>query len=141
MRKLLGAIFGNGKQAESVIDGAKKGLDAMFFTNEEKSVASKEAFKLWIEFQEATKGQNVARRAIALMVVTLWAFLVVLTIGVAIVVHAFLGGPIVEDQRMLYDVIFEIIQSFRVTEITLLIMGFYFGKHLVTNWVEAAKKK
>ena len=134
MRKIFATIFGNGNQASEVIDGAKKGLDAMFFTKEEKAKHGAEAFKLWIAFMEATKGQNVARRWIALVVIILWSLLVVLTTAAAVAVSVF------DLQSSPHTAIIEVITSYRVTEIVLLIMAFYFGKHLLTSGLEARNK-
>lgn len=134
MWKVFSSIFGNGDQADQIIDGAKKGIDAIVFTPEEKNEAGRSAFKLWIEFMEATKGQNVARRWIAILVTILWSVMVVVTALLAVASSAF------EWAMDPAAAVLEVIGAYRVTEIVLLIMGFYFGKHLLTAGLEARKK-
>jgi len=51
---------------------AAKGIDALFFTAEEKSQASLQAIQLWIKTQEVIRDENTARsitrRALACMI-------------------------------------------------------------------------
>lgn len=73
---LLSSIFGNSDTANKVAEGIYNGVDKLVFTDEEKADASREGFKLWIEYQKATQPQNIARRLIALLIVSVWAVLV-----------------------------------------------------------------
>lgn len=61
-----------GDNSTSIIDGIKSGADKLFFTDEEKADATKEGWKLWIEYQKATAPQNKSRRFIAKGVTLLW---------------------------------------------------------------------
>ena len=63
-----GRLFGSDDIVEKTADGIYNGIDKIFFTDEEKADASKLGFQLWIKAQEATQGQNIARRFIALLV-------------------------------------------------------------------------
>ena len=45
----------------NVIDAGVKGIDALFFTNEEKSQASMKVTQLWIKMQEAMANENSAK--------------------------------------------------------------------------------
>ena len=78
MLSLLKTIFGDPKNNKSLIEGAKKGIDALVFTDEEKSEASKETFKLYLAYQKATQPQNLARRYLAFTIAGIWALLVLL---------------------------------------------------------------
>tara|TARA_R100000808_G_C2121459_1_gene132680 strand:+ start:211 stop:684 length:474 start_codon:yes stop_codon:yes gene_type:complete len=75
---LFGKIFGTEKALGSIVDGVSNGLDALVYTDEEKaSDAAKdrsEARKMVIQWMETSKGQNIARRVIALMVTGVWLF-------------------------------------------------------------------
>lgn len=84
---IWGSIFGSKETGDALVNGAVKGIDALFFTDEEKSQASKEGFQLYIEYQKATAPQNVARRYIALMVGALWSILILLSTGLAVFNH------------------------------------------------------
>jgi len=72
----IGKLFGTDKAIQSVVDNVSNGLDKLVYTDEEKAVdAAKdrsEARKMIIRWMEATKGQNLARRIIALAIVFTW---------------------------------------------------------------------
>ena len=77
MRKLLGALFPGPAAAESAIGAAVKGIDSLFYTDQEKAEdkqkAKREAASMYIQWMAATSGQNRARRAIALTITAIWA--------------------------------------------------------------------
>ena len=72
----LGKLFGTDKARDALIDGTVKGLDALYYSKEEKAQdAAKgrtEARTMVIEWMKNTQGQNLARRVIALMVTVVW---------------------------------------------------------------------
>jgi hypothetical protein len=71
-----GRIFGTDKALSAVIDGVSNGLDALVYTDEEKANdAAKdrtEARGMVVRWMEATQGQNLARRLIALSITGVW---------------------------------------------------------------------
>ena len=69
-------ITGGGKVAEQVVGAAIKTGDALFFTDEEKSVANMKRLDWTLAYLKTTSGQNVARRMIAVGVVGLWVALI-----------------------------------------------------------------
>ena len=71
----LGKLFGSSDTASKVVDGAIKGMDALVFTDEEKSQANDKMRDWYLKYLEASQPQNVSRRLIAVMVVGLWCFL------------------------------------------------------------------
>ena len=75
---VLGKVFGTEKALTSIVDGVSSGLDKLVYTSEEKaddaSAERSEARRMVIEWMAATKGQNLARRIIALSVVFVWLF-------------------------------------------------------------------
>lgn len=133
MKKLLGKIFAGSESGDAVIQGAVKGLDALVFTQEEKAHLSQEAFKLWIEWQQATSGQNLARRYIALIVVALWAILIIL--ATVFLVMENWAGWMEGTSSAVFDAVGD-----HVTNPLLLVLGFYFGKHLLTGAIDSWKQ-
>ena len=77
-------ITGSSKSAEKAVDGVVNGLDAMFFTDEEKSQANMKALELKIEFARATAGMSISRRIIVVMVSAAWLLLVILAAGLGL---------------------------------------------------------
>jgi hypothetical protein len=70
-------IFSTGKGVEAGIELAKdlsRGVDALFFTNEEKEKYRQEVAKLWLDAMEKTANENTARsitrRILAVLVLT-----------------------------------------------------------------------
>ena len=64
---ILSRIFAKPEDASKVIDGAVKGLDAIFFTKEEKSRANQKLSDWYLKYLTATESQNLARRFIAMV--------------------------------------------------------------------------
>lgn len=75
---LLGRIFGTEKALETAVAGVTAGIDALAYTDEEKAVdAAKdraEARGMLIKWLEATNGQHLARRLIAVSITAVWLF-------------------------------------------------------------------
>jgi len=116
-------LTGGGKDVSKVIDGAMKAGDALFFTEEEKSVASQKKLDWMLEYMKATAPQNVARRVIAFVIVFLWALLVL----VAVVAGGFARGPGTFSQ-FVFDTLKDIVlQPFSI------VVGFYFLAHIVRS--------
>ena len=72
----LGKLFGSDKAVESMVNNVSNGLDKLVYTDEEKANdAAKdrsEARRMVVGWMKATSGQNLARRLIALSVVSVW---------------------------------------------------------------------
>lgn len=79
-----GRIFGTDKALDGVINGVTKGLDALVYTDEEKSSdAAKErteARQMIVGWMVATQGQNLARRLIALSITGVWLSMYLLSV-------------------------------------------------------------
>jgi hypothetical protein len=120
---LFGWITGNSKSAEKAVDGVVNGIDAMVFTEEEKSHANMKALELKIEFARATAGMSISRRIIVVMVSAAWLLLVLLLAGLGM----WLGkdAPAVD---YLFKLLTEVVmQPFSI------IVGFYFLAQVVGN--------
>jgi hypothetical protein len=118
MGKILGAIFGSSKNTETVVDGAVKGLDKMFFTQEERSEANQKLSEWYLRYLEATAPQGLARRFIAVVVVLLWCALIIA--GVTIRWWSYEAS----------DFIFKVLEEIIMTPFSI-ILGFYFLTHAV----------
>jgi hypothetical protein len=72
----IGRLFGSEKAISSAVDSVSKGLDALVYTDEEKSIDNAksitEARQMLIEWIKASQGSNLARRIIALSVTFSW---------------------------------------------------------------------
>ncbi len=111
--------FLTGADVQKNIDYVAKGIDAMVFTDEEKSNAN---FALVKANLKALSTQSVARRIIAVAVVAEYFML----LNVAIVLY--LAGMVEQAQF-----IFEVIRD-AVKEPTNWVLGFYFMTGIVGKW-------
>ena len=121
----LGKLFGSSDTASKVVDGAIKGMDALVFTDEEKSQANDKMRDWFLRYLEASQPQNVSRRLIACVVAGVWAFLIILC--------AVLGcfEATLRAAEFVFGLLKEVVlQPFNI------ILGFYF----VTQLVSRAKK-
>lgn len=73
---IWGKIFGTDEAIKGAVGAVRDGLDALVYTDEEKSVdAAKErseARSMLVGWMEATQGQNLARRVISLAITGVW---------------------------------------------------------------------
>ena len=115
---LFSWITGGGETADKVVDGITNGLDAMFFTDEEKSVASQKVLDFKLKWIQATSGQNLARRYISLAIVALWTFLIVLAVFLKLI-----GS---EDSKFVFDTLRDVVNA-----PFMIVIGFYFAAHVV----------
>jgi hypothetical protein len=123
---ILSRIFAKPEDASKVIDGAVKGLDKIFFTQEEKAEANAKLSEWYLKYLAATESQNIARRFIAMVVVLLWAFLVLL------------GTTIRWFNESMSEFIFKILVDVVMTPFSIVI-GFYFLTHAVRAYTSNKK--
>ena len=103
--KGVGKVFGSDSAIRSTAQALRDGIDALVYTDEEKEHDAKEerkeARQLLVSWVRETKGQNDARKSIAMIIVVLWALLfctaaILSTLGVwwpaAIAASAAIGG-------------------------------------------------
>ena len=135
---ILGRIFGSPKAVGQVIKAARDGIDALAYTSEEKATdAAKEraaARGMVVEWMEATKGQNLARRMLALMVVGVWllAGLAGLAIGVG---YAIKTG----EWQLASGLIMEYAEGMGVEVV--MIISFYFAAPHVGALIQARMQR
>ena len=72
--------------AANVVNGAVSGIDALFFTEEEKSKASLEVVELWLKMQDVTANENsarsITRRYLAFGFLSLFILLILFGTGI-----------------------------------------------------------
>ena len=112
---MLGWLFGGSEAADKTVDSVSSGIDKIFYTDEEKADASKESFKLFIKYQEATQPQNAAPRLIALIIIGMCALLTVVCL---------IAWPISKDYAV-YS--FDILSNVYVP-LAVVIVSWYFYK-------------
>ncbi len=115
---LFSWLTGGGDTANKVIETASSGLDMMFYTDEEKSIASQKILDFKLAWLKATSGQNLARRAIAFGVVGLWILLVL----TACIVRIWSTDG--------SDFLFKVLKDI-VSVPFMIIIGFYFAAHVL----------
>lgn len=75
---VLGRVFGTEKALETAVEGVSKGIDALVYTEEERSIEAgkdrAEARAMLIKWLESTSGQHIARRLIAVSITSVWLF-------------------------------------------------------------------
>ena len=116
---LLSKLFSSNKSVDTAVNGVVNGIDALFFTDEEKSRASMEGLKLQIEMAKALGPSNIARRVIAISVTGLWCFHVLLATGLQ------LAG--FEDQAAF---IFLVVKN-TLNIPFVVVISFYFAKRMI----------
>jgi hypothetical protein len=111
--------------ASDLVKSGAKGIDKLFFTSEEKSQASLDMIKLWIETQKVLRDENsaksITRRILAVLIIAANA---VLAFGAAIVYH------FSQDHALF---ILELIKEY--SWITASVVIFYFGYYAVKQIV------
>ena len=74
----MGRVFGSDKALEAAVQSVTNGLDALVYTDEEKAQAASgdrsEARAMVVSWMQATQGQHLARRLIALSITGVWLF-------------------------------------------------------------------
>ncbi len=112
------AIFGG--EQKGLVEKVSGGLDALVFTDQEKS-------EMFLDYLRTTSGQNVARRYGAVIIWLLFSILVLLTVAL------YLFGA-VEQSKYVKGILTEL-----VLEPFMLVNAFYYAAHLVRGSQWGAK--
>ena len=114
-------LTGKSETAEKVVDGAISGIDSMFFTKEEKSVANQKILDWKLEYAKATQGMSISRRVITFAVTGVWLLLVILMVVIGLIFGGDNSGV-----KFLFEVMRDIVAlPFSI------IVGFYFLAQVV----------
>ena len=114
-------LTGSSATAEKVVDGALSGLDAVFYTDEEKAVASQKILDWKLQYATATQGMSISRRVIAFTLCAAWLLLVLITV----VIGLFFGGDSAEVKFLMSIMTDVVMQPFSI------VVAFYFLAHVV----------
>jgi len=121
MWSTLTGLFGSSKTTEKIVDGVVDGLDALVFTDEERSAANMKVLEFKLKYAATTQGQNVARRIIACGITLMW-----ILVGLMYLALVLLGKP--DMAKAVYDFLKDVVMTpFSI------ILGFYFLTHLVSR--------
>ena len=136
----FGKLFGTDEATKEVIGAVKDGVDALWYTDEEKAqdyaAAKVEGHKFIIDWLKSTTGSRVARRVIALTVTGLWTTQFVIAQILSVVL-------IWVDDPKPYDASVVAIQSNmdQTTGAMMLVLGFYFAAPHMGELAKAALVK
>lgn len=132
MGKLLKALFPGPEAAGGVVKTAAKVIDEAFYTSQEKAEDAQKAKQAladnYIKWLEATSGQNRSRRAIALTVTFIWAFMLMMGFLVDIII-AWAPESIYDQLRASADSILK--RSEEIHTPFMIVLGFYFGSRML----------
>jgi hypothetical protein len=124
MWKIFSKLFASDK----VVDSGISLIDKAFYTDEEKAEdkqrASDRKDQLIIDWIEASKGSNIARRFIAVLVTFLWVFLFVF--GWAVSQYAIWSDKLtIEKLKLIQEANAPYLEQ--ATGAMMLVLGFYFA--------------
>lgn len=140
MFDLLGSIFGSPKAVTGVVESVTSGIDALVYTDEEKATdAAKEraaARGMLVQWMDTTKGQNLARRFLAMIITGVWLFQYIASMGLD-VAAIFVSNPdaLARSSVVIGD------RADGMTGAMMLILGFYFAAPHMGRIAETALLK
>ena len=142
MLSLLGKMFGSEKALDGIVNGVTKGLDSLVYTDEEKAQdAAKERTEgraMVIQWMNATQGQNLARRLLAVMITVIWLFQYILSMLFSLIA---VWLPEVYSGRLTQSA--ELVGGYaeQMNGAMMLILAFYFAANHMGDIVKAALTK
>lgn len=138
---LFAKMFGSEKALEKTVDAVSNGLDKLVYTDEEKAGdaarARSEARAMLVEWMQATQGQRLARRFLAVSVTSTWLLLYLVSIASAVLAVWLqeVSSRLLQTSKLLAG------YSDQMSGAVLLILGFYFAAPHLGAIVEGALSK
>lgn len=138
----LGRLFGSTEATKEAVGAVKDGLDALWYTDEEKATDKAkdvtEARKVLLEWVKNSQGQNLSRRVLAFMITTSW--LLFKLIGTCMsVASIWVGSEMKGDLNEAVELVNDF--SSDMTPAVMLILGFYFAGPYMGKMAEGALKR
>ncbi len=136
----LGKIFGTEKALTAIVDNVSNGIDKLIYTDEEKAsdaaIDRAAARGMVINWMESSKGQNIARRCIALCIVTVWLFQY-LSCMLLSIAGIWFDSPdkFIASAKIISN------SAERMNGAVMLILGFYFAAPYMGSLVKGAMDK
>lgn len=133
IKKFLGRLLGS----EAIVEGAFKGIDEAFYTDQEKAEDGAKRAQAkgdwYLRYLEATTTSALARRILAFMLVGHFMFVSTIWLGIA----AFAIYNPSEEIASLAELLWAFIEKFAT--MVMLILAFYFGPQQFGKLIEAWK--
>lgn len=137
---LIARLFGSPKAIETMASGIVGGLDKMKFTQEERAEVNLQLGKSVVNWVETSKGQNLSRRLIAVMVSAVWVLGVVLSLIFAVIIP-FVSHETAETFNIALAGIKSVFGDFGVSGVFMMVVGFYFAAPHIDKFAGVALKK
>jgi len=119
---LFSILAGSSKSVEKIVDAGINGVDAMFYTDEEKAQHKAKMQELYFKFVEISANesttQSVSRRMICMPVVYVWLALIIANVCASLFAPAL-------DTATITDTIKQ------MNTPALAAIGFYTGRHIM----------
>lgn len=137
----LGRLFGAPEATKEAVAAVKDGLDAIWYTDEEKAhdaaADRSEARKVLLEWVKNSQGQNLSRRVLAFMIGAPWVAMKLAGAFVGIAGVWFTEQPekVTETIRLINEITSD------MTPAVMLILGFYFAGPYMGRIAESALVK
>lgn len=135
----LGKIFGTEKALTGIVEGVSKGLDKLVYTEEEKTDSAAqdraEARGMVVEWMQATQGQNLARRLIALLITGIWVFMYLTTTALSFAA-VWTDKAMTANLNTAAQIIGE--RAYEMNGAMMLILAFYFAAPHMGDIAQAA---
>ena len=120
-----------GKQADQLVDNAIKGIDALFFTKEEKAQQSIKVADAQVEYLKTTLNENSARsltrRYLALAIVGVFLLLIIAS------------GIVYPIDQEYATFLFELVGA--LNTLVMMVAGFFFGAYMIGSHLIGPKSK
>ncbi len=123
-----GALWGNSSAVDKVVDAAVATGDKLFFTEEEKHEGRLKLLEWSLRFREATKGSNLARRLIAVILTITYAAIILLAAAMIL-----LEGPAPEGAATRAESLVDLLREVLNDPMNLVLI-FYFAIDGVRAW-------
>ena len=121
----LKQLFSAPETISKTVDAAYAGVDKTWFTPEERAEATASAQQIYQAMWLAAVPSAISRRIITVFVTFVWAFCVLLMVGLGVFQGSGEGSPALYVKGVLTDVV---MQPFSI------ILGFYFLAKVVTDF-------
>ena len=138
----LKALFPGADAAGAVVEKSLGMIDKAFYTDQEKAEDARRAKRAimdeYLRWMEATSGQNRARRALALLVASLWAFTWILSLLLDVLapwLSPDISNEVRQSSAVLKDAAGEMSLMFGM------VMTFYFAMRPANGLIDAFKAK
>jgi len=113
--------FLTGKRIDKAMDGAIKGIDALFFTKEEKAQQSFKVAEAQVQYLKTTLNENsvrsLTRRYLALAIIGVFLLLIIA------------AGAVYPINQVYAQFLFKLVSS--LNTLVMMVAGFFFGAYMI----------